>query len=154
MAIKISPKVILLYNWFSKYLVALKQGAKKKQSQGTSLVVQWLRIWLQMQRTWGSTPGQGTNNPNAMCYNYWACATEMPCTTTKTWCSQINTLKKKRNVYTAVKVLINKYSKIWSWETHESSRKTRSFCVSSKQWLGFSTEFPPDAFLSLLLVPP
>ena len=84
---------------------------------GTSLVVQWLRICLAMQRIWvwslvgelGSHMPQSATQP--MCHNYGAYELQSPCTTardsagqwkilpdtmkilhapTKPWCSQIN----------------------------------------------------------------
>ena len=51
----------------------LFNSLKKKGNLGTSLVVQWLRICLPMQRV--SNPGQGTKIPHATtresaCHNY------------------------------------------------------------------------------------
>ena len=55
-----------------------KSSRTRKEQSRTSLVVQWLRILLAMQRTWDSIPGQGTKIP-AEQLSPWATTTEPTC---------------------------------------------------------------------------
>ena len=51
----------------------------KKNMKWISLLVQWLRICLAMQRTWGSLPGLGTEVPHAEQLSLCTTATEPEC---------------------------------------------------------------------------
>ena len=71
----------------------------KKNMTWISLLVQWLRICLAMQRTWGSLPALGTKVPHAeqlslqhLCRNYCTRVLRSPCTTTRASAPQGKTL--------------------------------------------------------------
>ena len=72
--------LILIFLWQKWGMLIVKKKKKKKWDPGTSLVVQWLRIYLPMQRTQVRALVQedptchGATKP--VCHNYWACALE------------------------------------------------------------------------------